>query len=104
MPATELKRSESDKILGGVCSGLAKTYGWDLTITRIVTAVIVLGTGVGPVLYVLAWLLLPSDSGKVIAQQAAEQGKAWYDDQKAKREQGQQNSGPNDIYRGDDLR
>lgn len=103
MPATELKRSESDKILGGVCSGLAKTYGWDLNVTRIAAAVIVLCTGIGPVLYILAWLLLPSDSGNVIAQQAAEQGKAWYDDKKAKKQQ--PGSGPNEnIYRGDDLR
>lgn len=64
MSTDTLARSSSDKYLGGVCGGIARTYGLDPTLTRLVTAALVLFTGIGPFAYVLAWVLLPEDSGR----------------------------------------
>lgn len=49
-------------MLGGVCGGLAEVYDMDPTIVRLLTVLIVIGTGVGPVLYLVAWLVMPTES------------------------------------------
>lgn len=64
-----LHRSSSDRVLTGVCGGIAEEYNMDPTLVRIISAVIVLCTGVGPLLYILAWLLLPEAGGISTAQQ-----------------------------------
>ena len=56
-----LTRPNNDKILGGVCSGLADYFGVDATLVRVLTvvaAVFSLGTAV--VAYVVAWALMPT--------------------------------------------
>jgi phage shock protein PspC (stress-responsive transcriptional regulator) len=57
----QLRRSTDDKMLGGVASGIARYLDADVTLVRVVTAVLALCTGVGLVLYLAAWLLLPED-------------------------------------------
>lgn len=57
-----LYRSEDDKILGGVCGGIAEFYDFDPSIVRIATAAVVLGTGFGIFAYLLAWLIVPTES------------------------------------------
>lgn len=57
-----LYRSEDDKILGGVCGGIAEFYDVDPSIVRIATAAVVFGTGFGLFAYLLAWLIVPTES------------------------------------------
>jgi phage shock protein PspC (stress-responsive transcriptional regulator) len=58
-----LYRSENDKILGGVCSGLANYLRLDPAIVRIIFAVITLGGfGLGFILYIILWVVLPPKS------------------------------------------
>jgi phage shock protein PspC (stress-responsive transcriptional regulator) len=57
----KLTRS-SDRIIAGVAGGIAKYLGVDASIVRIVTAAIVVFTGVGPLLYIVAWLILPEEN------------------------------------------
>ena len=64
MTSGTLARSSTDKMLGGVCGGLAKYLGIDAPIVRIVAALIVIFTGFGPLVYLVMWALLPDDSGK----------------------------------------
>ena len=55
-----LVRSRHPRAIAGVCSGIAHFYGWDVTVVRILFAVFTfLTTGVGILVYVAAWLLLP---------------------------------------------
>ncbi len=55
-----LHRSRSDRMLGGVCGGLAESLGVDATLLRIgLVALTLLGAGLGVVLYIAAWILLP---------------------------------------------
>ena len=57
-----LSRPREGRILGGVALGIARRFGWDVTLTRIATAVVVLFTGVGLVLYVAFWIAVPSEA------------------------------------------
>lgn len=58
----KLRRSRSDKMLAGVCGGLAKMIGVDAAILRIIlVAATLLGFGTGALLYVAAWILMPEE-------------------------------------------
>jgi|AntDeeMinimDraft_6_1070357.scaffolds.fasta_scaffold00104_20 phage shock protein C len=57
----KLYRSESDRILGGVCGGLAETYNLDPTLVRLVTIVLIF-SGISPLIYLIAWLIMPTES------------------------------------------
>ncbi|WP_051232580.1 PspC domain-containing protein [Pseudonocardia asaccharolytica] len=55
-----LRRSRTDRMLGGVCGGLAESLGVDATMLRILLVVLtVLGFGAGVVLYAAIWILAP---------------------------------------------
>ena len=61
MPRRIVRRSD-DRMVAGVCSGLAEYTGMDVTLVRVLTVVAtVLGFGSVVVAYVVAWLLMPLD-------------------------------------------
>lgn len=53
-----LTRSD-DKMIGGVCAGLAEYLDIDPTIVQIVWVLMVLFAGFGILLYVILWLIMP---------------------------------------------
>ena len=57
----KLYRSRTDKKICGVCGGLAKYFGMDTTIARLVCALLVLFTGVGLLGYIVAALVIPEE-------------------------------------------
>jgi phage shock protein PspC (stress-responsive transcriptional regulator) len=59
--AGQLRRSSSDKMLGGVAGGLARWLNADVTLVRVVIAALSVFTGAGATLYIAAWLLIPAD-------------------------------------------
>ena len=59
--AQQLTRS-SDHIVAGVAGGIAKYLNVDASIVRVVTFLLVAFTGIGPILYVLGWLILPEEN------------------------------------------
>ncbi len=62
-PKRTLYRSPTDKMVGGVCGGLADFFGWDATLIRLFWVVMTLATGGGGFLaYVALWVLLPVGS------------------------------------------
>lgn len=60
---TPLTRSRSDKVISGVCGGLARTFGINAGIVRVAVALLAVFTGVGWVAYLAAWALLPLEQG-----------------------------------------
>jgi phage shock protein C len=59
-PSFRLRRSRTDRMIGGVCGGLAESLNVDAALLRIgLVALTVLGAGSGLVLYVAAWMLAP---------------------------------------------
>ncbi|WP_345383914.1 PspC domain-containing protein [Pseudonocardia yuanmonensis] len=57
-----LHRSRRDRMLAGVCGGLAESLGVDAGLIRIaLVALTILGFGFGIVLYLAAWILAPEE-------------------------------------------
>lgn len=71
--ARQLRRSADDRMLAGVAGGIARYLDADVTLIRVVIAVLALVSGAGVALYVAAWLLIPDDGeGRSLAA-------AWID-------------------------
>jgi len=60
-----LYRNENDKVLGGVCSGLANYFNIDVVIARIIF-VVLLFSGVGFLTYIIMWIAVPSTASAEI--------------------------------------
>lgn len=58
---TRLYRSSQDRVIGGVAGGLGRYLGIDSTLVRIFFVLLALGDGVGVLLYLVLWLVLPSE-------------------------------------------
>jgi phage shock protein PspC (stress-responsive transcriptional regulator) len=56
-----LSRPTQDRMLAGVASGVARYLGVDVTIVRIVLAVLTVVGGAGLPIYLVGWLLIPED-------------------------------------------
>jgi phage shock protein PspC (stress-responsive transcriptional regulator) len=57
---TKLQRSRSDKMIAGVCAGLAQYFGMDVTTVRLVAAALLLFTHVAIVpIYIILWIIMP---------------------------------------------
>jgi signal transduction histidine kinase len=58
LPLPDLRRSDDDHVVAGVCAGIAEALGVDPTLVRLLFAVLTLASGAGIVLYAAAWLLM----------------------------------------------
>ncbi len=55
-----LYRSRQDRMIAGVCSGLAQHYGWDTSLVRITAALIAFfSAGTGILAYIVFWIVMP---------------------------------------------
>ena len=61
-PPRRLMRDPNKKLIGGVCSGLAKYLNMDVNLVRILAVVITLFTGIPIVLYLIALFVMPEES------------------------------------------
>ena len=57
----KLARSKTDKMLGGVCGGIAEYFGWPSWVVRFVYVVVSILSAAFPgiLIYLLLWLLMP---------------------------------------------
>jgi len=55
----KLYRSYDDKVIAGVCGGLAEYFGLDASLVRIAFAATVLFAGTGILFYILCALIIP---------------------------------------------
>jgi phage shock protein PspC (stress-responsive transcriptional regulator) len=56
-----LRRSRSDRWIGGVCGGVAALTGVESWIWRLILAALALLGGTGVLLYLLLWIFVPED-------------------------------------------
>lgn len=61
MAINALRRSRNDRWLGGVCGGIARATGVESWIWRLMFALLALCAGTGVLIYLLMWILVPSD-------------------------------------------
>ena len=61
--AKQLTRLPNDKIIFGICSGIAKYLEWDKTIVRIIMVLFLIFTDFFPItlLYIIAYFIMPVD-------------------------------------------
>jgi phage shock protein C len=57
--ARMLTRSEDDRMIAGVCGGLAAHFGIDATLVRVVFVLLAVFGGSGMILYLVLWLIVP---------------------------------------------
>lgn len=58
--SARLKRSRTDKMISGVCGGIAEYLGWDPTVIRVIFVVLTfLGWGSPILIYFILALVMP---------------------------------------------
>ena len=62
MADKKLSRS-NNKMIGGVCAGIADYLGLDPTIVRIVWVLMLFFAGFGILLYLILWIVMPKAIG-----------------------------------------
>ena len=66
-----LHLSNTERMIGGVCGGLAESAALDPVLIRVAFVVVAFACGFGLLLYLALWLLLPRAPGAVPAAPAA---------------------------------
>ncbi|MBQ7254159.1 MAG: PspC domain-containing protein [Bacteroidales bacterium] len=66
-PKKRLYRNPEGRIIGGVCNGLATYWNWDVTLIRLIAAILFLASFssehivlIIPILYILCWIAMPN--------------------------------------------
>jgi phage shock protein C len=57
-----LQRSRTEKMIGGVCGGFAEYFNVDPTLVRVIWVAMTLIVGIGILLYLILWLVMPLES------------------------------------------
>lgn len=57
-----LYRSETNKMICGVCGGIAEYFNLDPTLIRLAFALLIFGMGSGLLFYILAAIIIPTQS------------------------------------------
>jgi phage shock protein C len=57
-----LTRSSTDKMLTGVCGGLARSLGMNATLVRVLVVVLSILIGLPTIAYIVMWLMLPLET------------------------------------------
>lgn len=58
----KLYRSETQRMLAGVCGGLAEYFNIDATVVRVLFLILAVFGGSGIVLYLVMWIVVPDAS------------------------------------------
>ena len=67
-PKKQLHRSGSNKILAGVCAGIAEYFDWDPTLVRLIFVFMAFASfGIALVVYLVLMLVLPADPDQEVS-------------------------------------
>ncbi|NMA75021.1 MAG: PspC domain-containing protein [Bacteroidales bacterium] len=59
----KLRRSQSNKMIAGICGGLAKYFGLDASLLRIIYVLVTIFTAfAGVLLYIILWIIVPVEN------------------------------------------
>jgi phage shock protein PspC (stress-responsive transcriptional regulator) len=62
VPRNPMVRPQQGRLIAGVCLGLARAYGWDVAVVRILAvAALVCSSGLIGVAYLAAWIGIPEE-------------------------------------------
>ncbi len=66
-----LYRSRANKVLGGVCGGLGHYFNIDPVLIRLVWLLLIFFGGIGLVLYLIGWIIIPAEPEAESAEEGA---------------------------------
>ncbi len=58
----KLRRSVTDRVIGGICGGLAKYFGIDVALIRIVMFILIFFGGLSLWIYIILWVVIPPET------------------------------------------
>lgn len=58
-----LYRARDGRVVAGVCAGLATYFGVDPTLVRLAFALVMVFGGIGALLFLCAWIVIPEEGG-----------------------------------------
>ena len=61
MENKKLLRSKNNRMLAGICGGVAEYFNIDPTIVRIIYVILTFAGFAGLLIYLIMWLLIPED-------------------------------------------
>jgi phage shock protein C len=63
VPRRKLQRSRANRKIAGVCAGLADYVDMDVTLMRLLWAVVTILSGIAPgiIAYLVAWIIMPEE-------------------------------------------
>ena len=61
-----LSRPRDNRVIAGVCSGIARRFGIDPTLVRILFVASLLLPGPQILIYLAAWVLMPQESSTLV--------------------------------------
>jgi phage shock protein PspC (stress-responsive transcriptional regulator) len=64
----ELTRPKSGRLIGGVCAALARRFGWDVTVVRVIAVLSIFLPGPQVLAYLIGWILIPSEGSATAAR------------------------------------
>ena len=67
MSQAKLTLSSSDKIIAGVCGGLAEYLEIDPILVRLAFLVLFFASGIGVPIYIILWVVMPQQNNQAIA-------------------------------------
>ncbi len=58
-----LSRPREQRVIAGVCAGIARNYGWDPGKVRLIYLIVSIFSAAfpGTLVYIILWFLMPSD-------------------------------------------
>ena len=66
MSQARLTRSSTDKIIAGVCGGLAEYLEIDPVLVRLAFIVLFFASGIGIPIYIILWIVMPQEENEAI--------------------------------------
>lgn len=70
----KLRRTRNDRILAGVCGGIARYFAIDSTIIRVLTVLLMAFAGLSIWVYLILWIVMPEEERTTWAQQQRTEG------------------------------
>jgi phage shock protein PspC (stress-responsive transcriptional regulator) len=61
--AKKFYRSRKNRVIAGICGGLAEYFDVDPIIVRLITLILVMSAGGGLLAYLIAWVVVPEEPG-----------------------------------------
>jgi phage shock protein C len=57
-----LSRPRTGRVIAGVCAAVARRFGWNVKVVRLITVLSIFLPGPQVLAYIVLWILIPEDS------------------------------------------